>query len=297
MTDRTLHGLQVSIQYADGRAERLVLDADTVLVGSGGHCDVRLPLEHAAVEHLALSAIGGVIYARARSLNPHPTIDGVDFVRTPVLPEAVLGVGPVRLRAAVVEISNEDHLIRRTRHSPSPLVYAVAMAGLPIGLAMSVAGTTSEPTALPPEAPPSLWPGPITQCPQNSPEAAVALAMEKMLVGNAKRERRPFHVQDGVAAVPLYETAAACFGTGGQAVAAAHARVAAVELRRQVSDDYAAHAVRLEHALEVDDTATARKEVSVLRGFTAGLQGPYVIWLSNEERRLSLQAAHPGGAS
>jgi hypothetical protein len=116
-------------------------------------------------------------------------------------------------------------------------------------------------------------------------------------MAEAKRERRPFHVQDGVAAVPLFETASACFRAAGQAAAAGDLASAASTLRTKVNEDYRAHQVRLEHALTVNDLATAQKEVQVLRAFTEGKVGPYVVWLSNLDRKLQLIRGRKQGAS
>jgi len=119
-----------------------------------------------------------------------------------------------------------------------------------------------------------------------SADQALALALEKKVVAEGKRERRPFHVQDGVAAVPLFETVSACFRVANDATSAQNASSAAAQLRAKIDEDYRAHQVRLEHALNVNDLATAQKEVSVLRAFTEGKSGPYVQWLSNLDRKL-----------
>lgn len=294
--DSTLPYIQIVLAHPDGRTEKLVLDAETVLIGSGAHCDLRLPREHASIEHVVLTRLGDVIHARSLSLDPHPTVNGAEFVRTPVLPDAVVGVGPVRLWVSLVAAPDDD-VVRRTPPRTNPLLGVAVVLTVPVCLLMSMAGRTEEQAQAPAGARPPLWGPPVQVCPQATPEAALAVALEKLNVAGAKRERRPFHVQDGVAAVPLFEAAAACFSAAGQPQAATEARAAAGDLRRQVEDDYGAHAVRLEHAVSVEDWPTARKEVAVLRGFTAGLQGPYVVWLSNEDRRLSLRFGGARGAS
>lgn len=93
-------------------------------------------------------------------------------------------------------------------------------------------------------------------------------------------------MQDGVAAVPLFLLASACYVVGGNSETAAATSRAASELRTKVNEDYHAHQVRLEHALNVKDMATARHEITALRSFTDGLTGPYVTWLSDLERAL-----------
>jgi hypothetical protein len=146
----------------------------------------------------------------------------------------------------------------------------------------------------PPDKFPQLWEAPITTCPQSSPEQALAVANDKVALAAARRERRPFRVQDGVAAVPLYEVAAACFRLTEQANLAKDAAEAAQTLRTEVGVDYRTHRVRLEHALSVSDWNTAHKETRVLLALTEGKQGEYVTWLSNLDRKLQLKFGRKG---
>jgi hypothetical protein len=136
---------------------------------------------------------------------------------------------------------------------------------------------------------PALWAEPVAACPVSAADQAAALAAEKWVVAEGKAERRPFKVQDGVLAVPLYELAAACFKTAGDTEHTTEASKAAATLRTKVGEDYRAHQVRLEHALSVNDLQTAFKEVKVLRAFTEGQSGQYVVWLGNLDRQLTLK--------
>jgi hypothetical protein len=289
MSDDKIEGLQIVLQHPDGRIDELVVDASSVILGSGAHCEVRLPPEHAAIEHVFLKLVGGAVHAQARSLDPYPTINGASFVRTPLLPDAVLGIGPVQIRARAIHLADHKVVLQKKRDKTSPMTYVAAAVGLPIGIYMVVAGGAHDAMRSPPGAPPSLWGEPIKTCPQSGHDAALAFGLDKLIVANAKREGRPFHVQDGVTAVPLFETAAACFATAGELAAAADATASAQDLRGKVIDDYRAHQVRLEHALTVKDWLTAQREVKVLRALTQGTQAGYVDWLSNLDRRLTLQ--------
>jgi hypothetical protein len=289
MSDDAIEGLQIVLRHPDGRLDELVVDASSVVLGSGAHCEVRLPPEHAAIEHVVLTLVGGAVHAQARSLDPYPTINGASFVRTPVLPDALLGVGPVQIRARAILLADQKLVIQKKRDKTSPMTYVIAAVGLPIGIYMVVAGGAHDKVGSAHGEPPSLWGDPIKTCPQSGHDAALALGLDKLIVAHAKREGRPFHVEDGVAAVPLFETAAACFATASEFAAAADATGSAQELRGKVIDDYRAHQVRLEHALTVKDWLTAQKEVKVLRALTQGRQAGYVDWLSNLERQLTFQ--------
>ncbi len=297
MTKDDIQVLQIRLRLPGERTEELVVDADTVTIGSGAHCEIRLPSEHAAVEHVLLSIAGGAVYAEARSFDPHPTIDGVGFVRTPVLPESVLGVGPVEIRAAAVGLADPARAARKGGRTVSPLTYALVAVGLPIGIYMVLAGSAGDSPPRPPAEAAALWGAPSTSCPQVGRDAALAVANEKLSVAEAKRERRPFHVEDGVAAVPLFDAAAACFASAGQTEASADAARGAEDLRTKMNQDYRVHQVRLEHAMTVQDWATAQREVKVLRAFTDGQQAPYVVWLSNLDRRITVMLARKEGAS
>ena len=91
-----MSGLEFRIRYADGRTEKLVVDSDRVLIGSGAHCEIRLPSAEAAVEHVLVTSSGGGITAQARALSPRPPSTALPFTQAPLLPESVLGVGRCR---------------------------------------------------------------------------------------------------------------------------------------------------------------------------------------------------------
>jgi hypothetical protein len=123
-----------------------------------------------------------------------------------------------------------------------------------------------------------------------APDQALHVAKDMRAAGEAKRERAPFAVHDGVAAVTAFETAAACFRQAGKKDDAARDDEAARGMRTLVEREYAARRLRLEHAIETDDLRTAMGEVRLLRKMTAGLKGAYVDWLAMVDRRLELNA-------
>jgi hypothetical protein len=173
----------------------------------------------------------------------------------------------------------------------SPLTMIALLILLPAGGYMFLADDAGDgKPGKPPRAAPELWEGTITQCQYAGPQS-IAFARERMAVADAKRERRPFHIQDGVKAVPIYEMAAACFRAGGDASSGALADESAKFLRREMNDDFRTRRVRLEHALTVEDYVSAQKEVRVLLQFTEGKSGEYVTWLSNLERKLKIKVS------
>lgn len=289
-----MRALKFQVRYPDGRGEEFVVDAERVLIGSGAHCEIRLPVDQAAIEHVLVQLGGAGAVAEARSFSPPPTLNGSPFSKVQLMPDAVLGVGSVQIVVSVVEVAGEAGLVHKKQEKTSPFTYILAAIAVPISLYVILSDNGDAATGAPPKEFPQLFDAPITSCPQQAPEQAAAFASDKLALANARRERRAFHVQDGVAAVPLYEQAAACFKSGGDPEAAKEAEQAATDLRTQVEEDYRMHRVRLEHAMAVKDWRTSQKEVRVLLDFTEGKQGEYVTWLSTVDRRLQLKYGKKG---
>jgi hypothetical protein len=283
-------GLRFVVRHPGGQSDLLTIDSDHVLIGSGAHCEVRLPSEQSAVEHVeVVMAPGGMVTAQARTLDRLPTINGVAFEQSSIHEGDVLGVGAVQIQITVVEIEDNPNVIKKKTQRTSAMTYVLALLAIPLAAYVLLMEDEERPGAKIPKEFPELWGPQVTVCPQAAPDQAGAFALERRVLADGRRERRPFHVQDGVAAVPLYEVAAACFKVAGDPSEAAEAGSSAEDLRRKVGEDYRAHRMRLEHALGVNDFVTAQREVRVLRAFTEGRSGPYVVWLGNLERQLQLK--------
>jgi len=289
-----VNGLKFHIRYPDGKIEELVIDSDRVLVGSGAHCEIRLPPEEAAVEHVAIHATAEGLQAQARAAQPYPTLNGMPFAQTALPAGAVLGVGRVQIALSMIEVTDAAAMITRRKQRTSPITYVLALLALPLAGYLLLVEDEEEVAPKPPDEFPALWDAPITSCTQQTADQASALAAEKLALASARRERRPFRVQDGVAAVPLYETAAACFRAAENSEQAREAAEAASHLRKEMDSDYRTHRVRLEHALSVSDLQTAHREARVLIALTEGRQGEYVTWLSNLDRKLQLKFGRKG---
>jgi hypothetical protein len=70
-------------------------------------------------------------------------------------------------------------------------------------------------------------------------------------------------------------------------------REIANSLRKELDDDYRTHRMRLQHAVQVTDNETARKEVRTLIEMTEGKEGPYVTYLHVLERDLKQKLGRP----
>ena len=285
--------LRFQIRQPSGQIDQLLIESERVLIGSGAHCEIRLPLDQAAVEHAVIHVGPAGVFVQALSFQPPPTVNNVPFTQGPLPADAVLGIGQFQLTVALTsEQFQTGAILQKKKQGASPISVVSLLLILAGGYYLFFSTPPETATSTPHEAP-ELWGPPIEACPQRAPQQAMALARERQAVADSKRERRPFHVQDGIGAVPLYELAAACYKVAGDRAASTETASAAAALRREVADDYRTHRVRLEHAVAIEDLPSARREVRILLQFTEGKQGDYVSWLSNLDRKLKLKLGRP----
>jgi len=283
-----VQALRFLVRYPDGRGEDFTIEAERVMIGSGAHCEIRLSVDQAATEHVEVSVGPDAALAEARAFEPHPTINGVPFQRTQMFPDAVLTIGQVHLKVAVVDVGEQQAVVPTQREKTSPLAYVGAVVGLFLAGYLLLNMEKDAPTRQP-DSPPPLWGDPIASCPVSGQAEALAHATEQYRQAMSRRERRAFYIQDGVKAVPLFEVVAACYAAAGEQENAAVAKDAAQKLRTEVDGDYRTHRVRLEHALSVKDWATVQLETRILLSYTEGIQSDYVTSLSNLDRSLQLK--------
>jgi hypothetical protein len=300
--------LVVAIIHPNGRREEITVDSDSATIGSGAHCEVRLPPEQAALEHLFIQARQGAIFAEARTLSPPPTMNGLPFTHGRLLPESVVVVGQIGLSMSLLQISDEVEIGKRSTRKRNPRTYVLGAVGIPLGLfyLANEYQTTDSHVAMPVGVP-ELWAPAETNCPQQAKEPGLAFALDQRARADAKRERSPFAPEDGVAAVPFYERAAACFKTAGRPDDEREAGADAAVLRRKLTDDFRLNRLRLERALATEDWDTARHQIRILEAFlgrhgdAAGAGGKlsaaaetirtaFHNWLSNLDRRIALKA-------
>lgn len=282
-------GLGFTLQYPDGRVEQLLVDSERILIGSGAHCEIRLPVELAQVEHVLVGWNGTVATAEARSFTPHPLINGMSFTQAPLLPDSTISIGSMQILVRPQEIGAGAAVIRRKEEKTSPMTYVLAAIAVPLSLYILLEDPPADDTATMPEERPALFAEGEKTCPQAGGVEARTVGETRRRLAESKRERGPFHVQDAVEAVPLFQEAAACFRAAGDTASAQAATASGDALRARLIEDYRARQMRLEHALAVKDLATAQKEVKKLLGMLSGQQHEYVTWLSNLDRRIALK--------
>ncbi len=285
-----MQALKFDIRHPDGRLEEIRIDGDRALIGSGAHCEIRLPVDQAGIEHVLIQSNPAGVFAEARSFQPAPTINGGQFTRSQLVPGSVLGIGYTQIVVTVLEFAGQAAQAAQKENKISPMTLLMTAVIMPVGLYVIFFSDPSDSgDAAAPREVPELWAEPVASCPQQGRDQALAIAEDRFAVALSKQERRPFHVQDGVAAVPLYETAAACFKIAGESEASKEAGARGSKLRVEIAEDFRTHRVRLEYAISRKNWETAQKEVRVLLNFLEGQQHDYVNWLSSLERKLRLK--------
>lgn len=282
------------VMHPNGRREELAVDAERVLVGSGAHCEIRLPQGLAAVEQLAVEARAGGVFAEARAMDPMPTLNGTPFTQGRLLPDAVIGIGPLTLQVALVEVERGASARKESKERTSPAVYAAALLGFPLCLYIILHKRPETPLLMPTKAP-ALWAASAPGCPQAEAEPALAFAEQQLSAAESKEERAPFYPEDGVSAVKAFLTASSCFRAADATERSGDAEQAALSLKKRIADDFHIHQVRLERALSTKNYESARIEVRILRAFLGGALSDYSNWLSVLDRQIQIEFAKKKG--
>ena len=287
--------IKFHVRHPDGRVDHLVTESPRVLIGTGSHCEVRLPVGSARVEHVAIQATPAGWRAVARSFDPIPKLDGVDFNEAPVLGDCVITIDQTRVEVSPsLGAGAGDAPILKQKSKGNVRVFLYLGLGLCAWLAMYSAKAHQKTAATEPKEVPALWSSDPAKCSQSSAEPALATGSAHLDLALAKEERSPFHPEDGVEAVTLYENASACLRVAGRDAEADQASADARRLRADMTDRFRVHRLRLQRALAVEEWDLAQHESAVLLSFVPSASGPYVAWLSNTRRRLQLRHGSKG---
>jgi hypothetical protein len=277
--------IRFEIRYADGRKEVANVEGERALIGSGAHCDVRLPLDQAASEHVGVEVVGGTVRLESKAFEPAATVNGMPFTTIPIPADVPLKIGSTRIFIAMSDAALDGPVVKRNSEETSPFMKVLGMLVLVAGAYMLLSDDEHAAPVAPSQAV-ELFPTKTATCPQSAPDQALVAAANTYDIAEGKRERSPFAPKDGVQAVSLYRTAAACFRTGGDQARSDDATFAATQLGNSLTQDFRARRVRLEHMLAVGDYELARHDVQVLRALTEGQTGEYVMWLAEQNRLL-----------
>lgn len=277
--------IKLEVRYPDGKREAITVEGERALLGSASHCDVRLPMEESADEHVLIEALGATLRAEAKAEQPPATINDMPLTLATLPPGAVLGVGRIRLSVGLVADFGGAQQLEAKRKESGAAATAALIAIFATSAYLLLMDPESRIARAPAEAP-ALFAPASPRCPPAVPARSLAFAEEQRALADGKRERSPFAIADGVSAAGLYEVAAACFRQGGADAAAIEAEEAAGSLKRDLTDELRTRALRLSHLLEVQDYELAMRDVVVLRALTTGKTGKYVDWLSSVSKQL-----------
>src|SRR5687768_12694085 len=179
--------LKFQTRLPTGQVEQLMVEAERVLIGSGAHCEIRLPIDQARVEHVLIELGPAGVFARALSFEPPPMINNVPFTQAPLPPGAVLGVTQTQIYVEAVEDAAAGLLQQKKKSSPVMLLALLLIIPAAAYLFFFDNDSTgNEKTARP--QPPELWGAPALACPYQGTQA-LGFAREKMAIADAKRER------------------------------------------------------------------------------------------------------------
>lgn len=282
--------IHFEVHHPSGQREAIRVEGERALIGSAAFCDVRLPVDRAAYEHVLVEVVGTTLRAEAKADDPPATLNGMPLSAAALPKDAVLGVGDVRLTVSFVPDfeSGPDPLAAKSRES-NPVVAGLLLLGFAAAGYLILSSGDAE-IAPPPGGDVALFAKTAPDCPQARPEQARAFAAEQLGLAEAKRERLPFSVRDGVTAAELYDTAAACYRLSGDAELATRASESADTLKQELTREFRARKLRLAHMLKVQDYTLALRDVSVLSALTADKRGPYVEWLARVAQQLERKA-------
>lgn len=286
-----MQALRIVTTYTDGRVEDFTLETANAMIGSDAHCEVRLPLDQAAAEHVFVQLTPAGVVLEARSYQPSPLLNGSPFSRAHLLPDSVLGIGNVRIQIWAVGLASkgQDSGAEKTQSISPITIVALVLAVPALGVIVLNQPAESRLGDAAPPAVPELWGAPVTTCSQTGKAEALAVAQRTYALALGRAERRPFRLHEGVAAVSLFEEAGACFSAAAEPEAAKVMAAEAAKLRKELQEDYRTHRARLEHALDVEDYPTVGKEARALLDLISDQEGEYPTYLASLERQVSLR--------
>jgi hypothetical protein len=268
--------LELELQREAHRPEIICVDSERVLIGSEAYCDVRLPSDEAAPEHLLLEVSGQSLRVVALSAARPVWLDGRATVRGTIVSGGTIGLGKLAIR---VWLDRGAHDAATPRTFLRRAMVTVACGLLLLGLAAAILlsdGAKAGAKA----APPLLWQASPAACPASRPREAIEVALEKETLAEAKAQRQPFIAREGVDAVRLYRVAAECARVAGASDRHAALSTTADSLQSAIDMDYRVRRLRLDYSLKIGDKRTAARETAMLRELLRGEEDAYTRWLT-----------------
>lgn len=147
--------LRFQIRHPTGQVDQINVESERVVIGSGAHCEIRLPLDQSRVEHVLIELGPAGVFARALSFEPAPTINNIPFTQAPLPPESVLGVNQMQIYVAVGDGAG-GLAVQQQKKKTSPITLIAVILMLPAGLYVLFSDDDKGPNAKMPKEPPEL---------------------------------------------------------------------------------------------------------------------------------------------
>jgi len=267
--------------------ESIAVEGVSALLGSASHCDVRLGPDRAAPEQLLLEVNNGQLFAAARATRPTVLLNQLPFHQGRLLADAKLTIGELEVQASLEQNLLADGRQREARVRPAFVLVTLVWLAV-LGL-VAWKLTRRERITEAPAAPALFDTRAPLACPEQAPETARLVASEIAAQADARRERAPFLPAEGLAAVPLYRTAASCAERAGDASGATALLGRAKGLQSDLERDYRLHQVRVYLARRAADSELLAREARVLAGYLHDRGGAYSAWLDQVQREIEVQ--------
>lgn len=262
-------------------------------MGSGAHCDVRLALDQARVEHVRIDVTPQGVFATALSYEPPPTMNGAPFSQV-ALQQGV----PIVVHQTTILISLKDSVGTGTsakkKSASSPATAALGALAIAIAAFLLWDSTRTETSAGKGRDAPQLFDKKGVNCPYQGQQAQ-AYGEQNLTLAESLRERTPFAVEDGVRSVGHFRLAAACYQSAGMTSYVRYAEEGALELENSLERDYRKERIRLKRAVDYEDWNRARRSIRRLLAFTEGYDEEYRAMLKELDSRLQLKAKRETG--
>ena len=280
--------LHIVITDAGRTAADVVVDQSQVLLGSASHCDVRLGPDKLAKEQLMFELRSGYLYAEVRASRPQVLLNLSPFHAGRVREDAVLTIGTLEIRASAEQRFGAGKKSDKEGVKPTFVAMLFLLGVLFVVALMRLTRTNTQV-----EAPlaPALFTSADKPCPEQGEEGALSAALELIAQADAKRERAPFLPEEGLAAVPLYRTAALCLDLAKAERDAKIVRMRTEALKSRMERDYHLHQVRVYRAIASSDVALLARETHVLGAYLKGTTSAYGAWLDHLQRDLEVEAS------
>jgi hypothetical protein len=144
--------IRFEIRYADGKKEIANVEGERALIGNGAHCDVRLPLDQAASEHVGVEVVGGTVRLESKAFEPPATVNGLPFTNMPISPDVPLTIGTTRIFIAIGDGAVDGPVVRKSAEQTSPLMKVLGMLVLVAGAYMLLTPDDAPVTEAPSQA-------------------------------------------------------------------------------------------------------------------------------------------------